>query len=160
MSTSSLFSRPERWTLALLALSMLAFGLGCAFGEFRPKDPFKRKYTLELAQHDYTNYVRWSHYEKAAAFVDKEMRDEWRRTFPDVRDVRFTDWSSGPIELDEEKKTSTIEVTYLAFATNSVIELEVVETQEWFRDSVSNQWQVRPSFGEGYAALGAVSAKD
>ena len=157
MSISSIPSRPL--VTGLLLLALLGFELGCAFGEFRPEDPLRRKYSLELAHYDYSNYVRWSHYEKASAFVDKEMRDEWRRTFPDVRDIRFTDWSAGPIELDEEKKTSTVEVTYLAFATNSPIELEVVEVQEWYRDSVSNQWQVRPTFGEGWDALSHVSAK-
>ncbi|MCZ6464187.1 MAG: hypothetical protein O7A09_07590 [Proteobacteria bacterium] len=139
-------------------LVLLSSGWGCAFGEFRPHDPLRREYSLELAQNDYTLLVRWSEFGKAAGFVDPELRDDFRSGFPDSRQLRFTDFESGSIDLDEEKKTATVEVTYFGYPTNSPIEIEITETQEWYRDSVTNNWQVRPTFN-GLEGLNGVSAE-
>ena len=58
--------RVRRLARALLLFALLA-GLGCAFGEIRPEDPFQRKYSLEGAQKRYTDLVRWSKFDEAAA---------------------------------------------------------------------------------------------
>ena len=44
----------------LAPLLLLLVAAGCAFGEFRPDDPFARQYALEDAHKAYTNYVRWN----------------------------------------------------------------------------------------------------
>jgi hypothetical protein len=130
---------------AILVALAAASWLGCAFGEWRPDDPMRRRYSLELIQHDYTQLVRWSEFERAAAYVDPEVRDDFLRSAPDARSVRFTEAESGAIDLDDEMKSATVEVTYYAYAAASPIEVKVTEKQEWTRAD-GNNWKVRPTF--------------
>ena len=60
---------------ALMAAFVLS--LGCANGEFRPKDPFDRGLSFNESQHRYTVLVRWSEVQKAKAFVAEDARDKF-----------------------------------------------------------------------------------
>lgn len=150
-----------RWTRSLAALALATLALaplaGCAFGEFRPDDPFRRQLSLEDAQRAYTNYVRWNQFGDAARFVDPELRDAYLDQAPSFRDFRFTDWEATPVILDEEKRTSTIRITYQGYRTTTLVEVPVEETQEWYRDGVLNEWFVRPTFVS--PALGLAAAE-
>ncbi len=78
---------------ASFALLMTQFG--CAFGEFRPDDPFKRQYSLERAQQRYSDLVRWSKFGEAAQFVAVDQRASFQNGMPDFREVRFTEHETG-----------------------------------------------------------------
>jgi len=132
-------------SVALLALA-ISTGLGCAFGEFRPSDPFDRGYSLEEAQRKYTSLVRWGEFKKASAFVQEDVRDVFLRDAPSPKQLRFTDYEVGQVEIDDDTGTSTVEVTYFAYQPASPLEISVVETQHWERDGIGNNWRVRPSF--------------
>lgn len=128
-----------------LATGIVAL-MGCAFGEVHWSDPLKRQYSLERAQDRYTELVRWSEFKKASAFLDPELRDAWLADMPSLRKLRFTDYETGAVDIDDETGEATVLVTYFAYAPSSPIETEIVETQKWYRASVSNDWRVRPSF--------------
>ena len=130
----------------MLAFTITLASLGCAFGEFRPGDPFDRQYTLDEAQHRYTTLVRFSDFDRARAFVAKDDRDAFMERMKALEDARFTDYDSGPAELDDKKATATVKVTYTIYTPSTPFEFEVAETQVWSRDGVGNNWSVRSTF--------------
>ena len=138
-------------TLACVFLLGGVSALGCAFGEIRLDDPFQRKYSLEEATKHYSDFVRWSDFDRASQFVDPEVRDEFLRNAPTFRSLRFTDYEADPVELDEEKVVATIVVRYFAYRLSNPIEIEIRETQEWTRQNVRNTWFVKSTF-EGLGA--------
>lgn len=120
--------------------------LACAFGEFRWSDPLKRQFSLEDAQRQYTEYVRWSAFDKASRYVEPEMRDEYLANAPSTRELRFTDYEMKPVEIDDETGEATVEVTYFAYYPNSPIETQLKEVQHWRRLDKGNSWRVKPAF--------------
>ena len=119
----------------------------------RLSDPLDREISLEDAQRRYTVLVRWSDFERAVKYVDPELRDDFMEKLPSFRELRFTEYDSEPVEMDEGRQTATVEVTYYAYSPTTPMEMEVRETQEWYRDQgVANNWHVRPTF-EGIEAL-------
>jgi len=142
-------TRAALWLLALFALS-----LGCAAGEFRPSDPFDRQFTLTESQHRYTVYVRWSDFQRAKSFVAKDDRDAYLERMKVLEDARFTDYDSEAVELDDKKEKATLRVTYTLYTPSLPYEVEVTELQEWSRDGLTNNWQVRSTF-EGLPRLAA-----
>ncbi|MCP4905168.1 MAG: hypothetical protein GY910_09320 [bacterium] len=140
-------------SLALAAAAALVLSsLGCAFGELRLGDPFDREYTLEQAQHRYTTLVRFSDFDRARDFVAEEKRGEFMTHMRALDDARFTDYESGEIELDANKTTATILVTYTIYTPSMPYAFEVAETQVWSRGGLSNDWRVRSTF-EGLQKL-------
>jgi len=129
-----------------LAALVVVVSSGCAFGEFRPSDPFDRKWTLEQAQHRYTVLVRFSEYEKARSFVIEEDRDAFMRRMEALEDAHFTDYESESVELDDEKQSAVVKVTYTVYTAHRPYEIEVEEIQEWSRDGLTNNWRVRSTF--------------
>ena len=139
-----------RTQVLLLATALACLGsastLGCAFGEFRPGDPFQREYSLEEAQKAYSDSIRWGRFEDASAFFDPESRKDFLAVLPQLKAVRFSDWEAKHWELDEELRETTIEVTYKAHSSLMPIETEVFETQKWTRTGRGNAWSLRSSF--------------
>lgn len=125
----------------------LAMGLfGCAQGEFRPSDPFDRQVTLHDAQHRYTVLMRWKHFDKARAFVASEDRAAFEALTKQLEEARFTGYESDSPELDDEKESATLRVTYTLWLPSQPYETEIVEHQEWRRHGVTNDWRVRSTF--------------
>ena len=135
--------RPVLITLAGLAL-LTQFG--CAFGEFRPDDPFKRQYDLEMAQERYSDLVRWSKFDEASQYIEPESRKAFRARMPDFEEVRFTEHETHAWELDEEKRNAVIEVTYTGYSMRVPFEFKVHETQTWTRVGKANDWKVVSDF--------------
>ena len=142
----TLATSPARAGLLLALAAVLS--VGCAFGEFRPDDPFKRQFSLEDAHKAYTDYVRWSKFESAATFVKADERQAFIRQMPEFDLVRFTDWDARPWEFEdrEAKNKAIIEVTYRGYSMRTPIEVKVVEVQEWNREGKGNNWIVTPRF--------------
>lgn len=135
--------------LAALMLSLVAgLGSGCAFGEFRPDDPWKRQFSLEDIHKEYSDLVRWSKFEEAAGFVNAEDRTAFLGEMPEFDEVRFTDWEAKPWEFvdHEEKNKAIIEVTYRGYSMRTPFEVKVTEIQTWEREGTGNRWIVRPEF--------------
>lgn len=146
---STAFIRPLALVLALTALLATT---GCAFGEFRPGDPFDRQWTLDQAQHRYTTLVRFSEFEKARKFVAEDERDVFIERMKALDEARFTDFESEAVELDDAKLNATVVVTYTIYTPSLPYETEVEETQEWSRSGMKNSWRVISTF-EGLQQL-------
>lgn len=147
-------ARSLRRASGIVAVAALLALVGCANGEFRPTDPFDRGVTFSEAQHRYTVLIRWSEFQKAKSFVAEADRDSFLSKMKGLKDARFTDYESEDVELDEEKRTATVRVTYTAYVPSSPYELEIVEVQEWSRDGVGNDWRVHSTF-EGVPSVAA-----
>jgi len=141
------------WIAVALGTSVL-LALGCAFGEWRPDDPMKRRFSLEDIQQQYTDYVRWSAFNEASVFVDPEVREAYLAGAPKIEDLRFTDYESAPVTLDEEMSEATIEVIYDAYRPRSLIQIKVTEVQHWRRYGKGNHWMVKPTFSSPDQLLG------
>ena len=133
---------------AALCAAWLAGGsLGCAFGEFRPHDPLQREYSLEEMQKRYTDLIRFSNFEMAVGFVEREHRKAFIHAMPHEDDLRFLDYETDPFVLNDEMNESTIEVVYTAYSPWTLRQIEVYETQEWSRtEGMGNNWTVRSTF--------------
>jgi hypothetical protein len=148
--------RLSTW-IAIAGLGAIAqLALGCSFGEINWHDPLKRQFSLAETQRQYTQYVRWSAFDKASRYVDAEARDEFMTWAPSIRDLRFTDYEMNPIEIDEATGEATIEVTYYAYRLNSPIETSVKEVQQWRRQDKTNSWMVTSAFSD----LGDTTSRD
>lgn len=146
-------TRAARRSIVLASLLVLVLGsFGCAFGEFRPGDPFDRQLTLDQAQHRYTVLVRFSDFQRARSFVAEDERDAFMQRMKGLEDARFTDFEAASVELDDKKQKATVRVTYTVYTPSSPYEVEVDEIQEWSRDGLSNDWRVRSTF-EGLQEL-------
>jgi hypothetical protein len=141
-----------RALFAALVLAFGASGLGCADGEFRLGDPFDRELTLTESQHRYSVFVRWADFEKARSFVADEDRDAFMATMKVLETAHFTEWDSEPVDIDAEKQSATVRVTYTLYTASTPYELEIVEIQEWTRNGAGNNWSVYSTF-EGLQQL-------
>lgn len=143
------YPRPARTLRSVVrvasALALLALA-GCANGEFRPTDPFDRSISFSEAQHRYTVLIRWAEFQKAKAFVAEDEREAFLELTKSLKEARFTDYESEEAELDEERRTATVHVTYTAYLPSSPYEVEISEVQEWSRDGAGNDWRVRSTF--------------
>ena len=143
-----------RLSAGIALLGALGLSLGCANGEFRPKDPFDRGLSFDESQHRYTVLIRWSEFQKAKAFVAKDDRENFVVAMKPLKKARFTDFESEDVELDDEKETAKVSVTYTLYLPSSPYELEIVEVQEWSREGVGNAWHVSSHF-EGLPKMAA-----
>jgi hypothetical protein len=134
------------WIAGAVLCASVLLALGCAFGELRWNDPLKRRFTLEDTQREYTDYVRWSAFDKASVYVEPEAREQYLAGAPKIDELRFTDYEFNPVTLDEEMGEATVEVTYSAYRPHSLIEIEVTEVQRWRRHGKGNNWMVTPTF--------------
>jgi hypothetical protein len=133
------------WPLLAILLGSLS-STACYFGEVYVTDPFGREYSLTEIQLSYTSLVRWSAFHKAVRYVAPEARDEFVALAPPMKKFRFTDFQSGPVDIDKETGEATVEVTYTGYSTASPFEVEIRETQHWKRSGMGNNWQVTPEF--------------
>ena len=150
-----------RTASALPLLATLLAGLvstSCYFGEVYVNDPFGREYSLTETQLRYTSLVRWSSFHKAARYVAPEAREDFVALAPPMKQFRFTDFETGPIDLDDETGEATVKVTYKGYSTISPFEVEVHETQHWKRSGIGNNWQVTPKFDDLDKATGLAAS--
>jgi hypothetical protein len=114
--------------------------LGCA-NSIRMKES-----ALEDSQRKYTELVRWGEIESASAYVDPEVSEAFIEAAAHFKDIRFTDFESGPLQFGEGSETATVSVVYRAYSTRTLVEKRFVEHQQWYREVDSeNIWRVRPN---------------
>ena len=129
--------KAARW-LVLIAIALSA----CV----SPSDPWERGYSLKQAQRKYNEALRWGDLEKAAKYVDPEMRSDFL-AHTDVFDtLRISDYDIGEVDLDEKTLAQAeVDVTYHGYVLPRYIEKRVKDHQVWYRDEVSgDEWRVRP----------------
>ena len=149
----------RKWLALFLVLALGALSsLGCSFGEIYVTDPLLREVALSDQQKHYSSLIRWSAFNKAAKYVQPELRDEFLKVAPPLKEFRFTDFESQPIEIDESGEC-TVEVTYYGYRMDSPFEVQVRETQHWKRNGITNQWHVSPVFKGLDEARGRAAAR-
>ena len=135
-----------RASFRVVLVALVLATSGCAFGEFRLTDPFDRQWTLDQAQHRYTVLVRFSSFTKARRFVADDHRDAFREQMRSLGEARFTDYESESVEMDDERETATVRVTYSVYTPSLPYEVDVTEIQVWSRDGIGNDWRVVSTF--------------
>jgi hypothetical protein len=127
---------------ALPGFALLA-ALGCAGSLF---DFTGKEDALEEAQSRYTELVRWGEIMSASAYVDPAITADFLATAERFRDIRFTDFESGPLQFGEDSETATVNVVYTLYSTRTLVEKKFREHQVWYREaSADNDWRVRPN---------------
>jgi hypothetical protein len=125
-----------------LAMVILA-AIGCAS---TLSNPSGKKNSLEDSQRRYTELVRWGEIERASAFVDPELQDAFLDHSAAIQQIRFTDFESGPPRYENGNDSATVNVIYHAYSLSTLVEKQIRETQEWYREGgPANQWRVRPN---------------
>jgi len=138
--------------LGALALGLLA--LGCV----TPSDPWAHVEALEDSQKRYTEAIRWGDLERAATYVDPEMRDDFLAMAEAFEDIRITDYEIGDVEMeDEEKRSAQVDVTYQGYALPFFVEHKIRDRQVWRRVETlgDHRWQVQPELEPVIVGLGA-----
>ena len=130
--------------LAIVTTSALVIiaAIGCA-GTF--SNPSGKQNSLEKSQRRYTELVRWGEIERASAFVDPELQDEFLDYAAAIQGIRFTDFESGIPRFADGNDSASVTVIYHAYSLSTLVEKRVREKQEWFREGgPANLWRVRP----------------
>jgi hypothetical protein len=135
-------------------IALLTVGLAACVS---PKDPWERGEALKEAQRKYTEALRWGNLEKAAHYVDPEMRDDFLALTGEFETVRITDYDIGEVDLDQETLAKAeVDVTYRGYVLPQFVEKRVRDHQVWYRDEESGQeWRVRPEFKAMLDGIGA-----
>ena len=135
-------------------IALLAVGLSACVS---PSDPFERGRALEQAQRRYTEALRWGNLEKAAKFVDPQMRNDFLALADLFETVRITDYDIGETDMDEETLAQAeVDVTYRGYVMPTYVEKRVRDHQVWYRDEGSkDEWRVRPELGSLLDGIGA-----
>lgn len=131
-----------------LAASLLCLALAACVS---PTDPLGREEALEEAQKKYTELIRWGDVQRAGAYVDPELLDEFLELAGSMEDLRFTDFEIGEIEFDHD--SARVSVTYRGYRVSEFVERQAREVQEWHRDGLKNDWRVRPGLHDVVAAI-------
>jgi hypothetical protein len=119
------------------------------------EDPLGHREALEDAQKRYTDLIRWRDAEKAAIYVDPELRKEFLDQADELETLEISDYELGDLEFGEDDETATIEVTYRGFSLTHLVERKIRVTQKWHRDD-DNAWLVRPDLDDVVAKLRGV----
>lgn len=129
----------------LAALLTAITGLGC-LACVSPSDPMARAYALKEAQKRYTEAIRWGDLERAAHYVDPELREDFLAQSRAFESIRFTDFEIGAVDLeDEDKLRAEVDVTYSGYVLPFYIERRVNDHQVWVREEgMANRWLVQP----------------
>jgi hypothetical protein len=140
-------------TLPLLLCALCAFAAtGCMTVI---EDPLGHREALEDAQKRYTDLIRWRDAEKAAIYVDPELRKEFLAQAEVLETLEISDYEIGDLEFGEDDETATIDVTYRGYSLSHLIERKIRVTQEWHRDE-DNTWLVSPDLDDVVAKLRGV----
>jgi len=132
-----------------LPLCLLALGCGATF-----VDPTGRQESLETTQKKYTELVRWGDLQRASAYVDPELREEFLVVAERLGDLRMSDFEIGEIQYAGEDEV-TVVVTYRAWSQTTLVESQLRETQDWTREKgLKNVWTVRTDLPAVVAAHG------
>ena len=138
----------RRVWLLLTALAV-AGSTGCmtALG-----DPLGHRDALAESQKRYTDLIRWRDAERAAIYVDPELREAFLAHAKELETLEISDYELGETEFGEDDETAKIDVTYRGYSLSHLIERKVRVTQEWHRDE-GNTWLVRPDLEDVVAEL-------
>ncbi|HKA16618.1 MAG TPA: hypothetical protein VKH41_16475 [Myxococcota bacterium] len=122
-----------------------------------PGDPLERGEALKQAQHRYTEALRWGDLDKAARYVDPEMRSDFLALADAFETIRITDYDIGDLDLNQETLAQAeVDVTYRGYVLPVYVEKRVRDHQVWYRDKDSgNEWRVRPELAALIESIGA-----
>jgi hypothetical protein len=122
-----------------------------------PSDPWERAEALKEAQRKYAEALRWGNLEKAAHYVDPQMRSDFLALSGTFETVRITDYDIGEVDLDEKTLArAEVDVTYRGYVLPQYVEKRVRDHQVWYRDKESgNEWRVRPELAALLDGIGA-----
>jgi hypothetical protein len=116
-----------------------------------PTDPLGREDALQDAQKKYTELIRWGDVQRAGAYVDPELREEFLALASSMEDLRITDFEIGEIEFDHD--SARVSVTYRGYRVSEFVERSAQEVQQWHRDGLDNDWLVRPGLHDVVTAI-------
>ena len=136
-------------SLFLLLAGLLVLGTG---GCMTVTDPLGHREALEDAQKRYTDLIRWRDAERAAIFVDPELRKDFLEQAEELENLEISDYELGDLEFGDGDETATIDVTYRGYSLSHLVERKIRVTQEWHRDE-GNTWLVRPDLEDVVAKL-------
>jgi hypothetical protein len=133
--------------VVLLGFASVSF-LGCA------NTLAKTQKALEESQRRYTELVRWGEIEGAVVYVDPAVAKKFLETAERFENIRVTDFESGPLEFGADSDTATVNVTYHAYSTKTLVEKKFREKQEWYLEKDTEVgWKVRPDLDSITKAL-------
>jgi hypothetical protein len=120
----------------LLGLAALAALLAC-----RHIDPWSHEYNLQQAQLAYTQNMRWQNFDKASQWIPLDDRARFFREAEQLGDVRISEYDIGDVEMRDGGKAATVRVSYRLYDMRTLIERNLLETQEWSYGD--DGWRVR-----------------
>ena len=119
-----------------LCLAGLGSLLAC-----RHIDPWTHEYNLQQAQLAYTQSMRWQNFDKASQWIPQDDRARFLREAGQLRDVRISEYDIGELEVRDGGKAASVRVSYRLYDMQTLIERNVLETQEWSYGDEG--WRVR-----------------
>lgn len=126
--------------LALVSCALMAL-LGC-LSAARVAGPTYE--TLEWAQKDYTQSMRWDNRVTLLGYIAREDRPMLDVMLEEFEDYHITDYEMGILEINSDGETATGLVIYRGYSNKKLVEIELVEDQEWYWNDDRGKWFLRP----------------
>ncbi len=127
--------------LALVSSALMVL-MGC-FATSRVAQPTYD--TLEWAQKDYTQSMRWDNKVTLLGYIAKEDRPAMEEMLELLEVYRITDYELGILEINADGVSANAIVIYRGYSNKKLIEIELIEDQEWYWHEQRGKWFLRPS---------------
>jgi hypothetical protein len=126
----------------VMVSSALMILMGCGGGSFLTQPSFD---SLQWAQTEYTQSMRWNNRAEVFGHVVREDRPELEEMLKRFNAYRITDFEVGGLEMNPDNVSATGIVIYRGYSNKRLIEIELIEDQEWYWLDERGKWFLRPS---------------
>jgi hypothetical protein len=144
--------RGPRLAARLVGLFVALAALGCA----ALTDPMQHEDIFREKQRKFSQFVRWGNLQAATAFIVADQREEFLALAPQLTDVRFTDYETLQVDLNDAMTEAKVDVLFTGYRLSSPVSRPMLMKQIWTRTG-TNDWEVRVELEPMRKALGIAS---
>ena len=101
--------------------------------------------TLDWAQNDYTQSMRWDNKVTLLGYIAKEDRPVMEEMLESFNVYHISDYEIGIIEINPDGVSANVIVIYRGYSNKKLIEIELIEDQEWYWSVEKGKWFLSPS---------------
>jgi len=127
--------------LALVSSALMVF-MGCLNASRVAQPTYD---TLDWAQTDYTQSMRWDNKVTLLGYIAKEDRPVMEEMLERFNVYHISDYEIGIIEINPDGVSANVIVIYRGYSNKKLIEIELIEDQEWYWSVEKGKWFLSPS---------------
>lgn len=126
----------------VMTLSLVAL-MGCMGNLQGISEPTKD--ALDFEVRDYSTNIRWANTVKVLGKVSREDRPVMMEVISLMDAYHMSDYEIGIVDIHPDKEEASAMVVYTGYNEKNLIEIEIIEDQEWYWNDERGKWFLRPS---------------